>query len=302
MNMAQRKKALTQRGETLKQLGVNYRWSRIVLDETDQSTADAALDNSVEPDDDDGRKKRDPYGIPGDILRPGDRAPEAPGLRWVSTDRSSSLTEKSDSPLTSVFDLFGSTYHTALIFPPSSLTMDTVHSDSLKTIHAQIDAIIKSLDHVNRLSPAFDGLSPNERNPVKITEEPNRGSHGVARSPLIEKFVILAVPESSPSSPTQVGLTLTPQNEDILQSPASSNRTLIDTMGLARAAYVTNTARHRLRAERLHDEIRTGVNTDRSNEGHDELVVVLVRPDGVVGAFISSVQGVERYFSKLLLM
>ncbi|TDL23952.1 hypothetical protein BD410DRAFT_720172, partial [Rickenella mellea] len=82
------------RGKALHMLGINYRWSRIVVDE------------------------RTPRGVNGDELRchaygghdnslsAGDRAPEAPGL-VIPTERRE----------TSLFKVLKATHHTVLIFP-----------------------------------------------------------------------------------------------------------------------------------------------------------------------------------------
>ncbi|KZT72265.1 FAD/NAD(P)-binding domain-containing protein [Daedalea quercina L-15889] len=84
------------RGAHIKQLGVNYRWSPIVLDERNpvdkQQTVDAL----------------DVYGkLGGDgVPRAGDRAPDAPGLVEV----------KQGSGATRLFDIFGPTHHCVLIF------------------------------------------------------------------------------------------------------------------------------------------------------------------------------------------
>ncbi|KAJ7923513.1 hypothetical protein B0H13DRAFT_2230190 [Mycena leptocephala] len=58
------------RGGSLLMLGVNYRWSSIVVDEQDDDSAEGL---SLTP--------KDPYGIHIRGLRAGDRAPDAPALR-----------------------------------------------------------------------------------------------------------------------------------------------------------------------------------------------------------------------------
>ncbi|KDQ12569.1 hypothetical protein BOTBODRAFT_56631 [Botryobasidium botryosum FD-172 SS1] len=78
------------RGPHLRQLGVNYRWSTIVVDERTQA---------VEGDIDDA------YGLKGGILRAGDRAPDAPGLLDVQKEITITLHGE-----------FSPTLHTALIF------------------------------------------------------------------------------------------------------------------------------------------------------------------------------------------
>lgn len=90
---------VSRRPKSLDQLGVNYRWSNIVVDEnkpyTEQLEGGALA----------------AYGSDGDItLRAGDRAPEAPGLAIVNAKAT-----ESDST-TSLFSIFRPTLHTALIF------------------------------------------------------------------------------------------------------------------------------------------------------------------------------------------
>lgn len=82
------------RPRALLQLGVNYRWSSIVLDERHPYSAE------------DKSSALDPYGDDGNTdLHAGDRAPEAPGLVNVK-----------DRETTSFFSLFKPTRHTILLF------------------------------------------------------------------------------------------------------------------------------------------------------------------------------------------
>ena len=84
----------------LNQLGVNYRWSSIVVD---QST-----DSATGPD---TREAHSTYDVEaGGLLRAGDRAPDAPGLVKVDFDNQKS------SESTRLFMLLSPTYHTLLIF------------------------------------------------------------------------------------------------------------------------------------------------------------------------------------------
>ncbi|KAJ7580183.1 FAD binding domain-containing protein [Mycena floridula] len=79
------------RGKEFKQLGVNYRGSSIVVDEF--ASGDDVFD---------------PYGVfmvEGGPLRAGDRAPDAPALLNIA-----------ESKITSLFDTFGTSYHSILIF------------------------------------------------------------------------------------------------------------------------------------------------------------------------------------------
>ena len=82
------------RGGELLQLGINYRWSEIVIDERTKQN------NSVV----------NPYGNEGDPLQAGDRAPEAPKLKDLRAATGDADVE------TSFFRIFSPTQHTALIF------------------------------------------------------------------------------------------------------------------------------------------------------------------------------------------
>ena len=88
------------RGGDLRQLGVNCRWSSIVVDERTPKPESAANVN--------------PYGDGTDgTLRAGDRAPQAPGLVLVNGGASE----------TSFFDVFRPSHHTVLLFnTPGELT------------------------------------------------------------------------------------------------------------------------------------------------------------------------------------
>ncbi|PBK99860.1 hypothetical protein ARMGADRAFT_1074700 [Armillaria gallica] len=95
------------RGYELRQLGVNYRVSPVIVDET-----------PVE-----GEETVDPYRSGNDgTIRGGDRAPDAPGLVFVNDS----------SHKTSLFDVFGSSYHTVLIFSDKN----TAVLDALKSYPA----------------------------------------------------------------------------------------------------------------------------------------------------------------------
>ncbi|KZT07593.1 monooxygenase [Laetiporus sulphureus 93-53] len=104
-----------QRRDHMRQLGVNYRWSSIVLDERTPASAPDAVKEPV-----------DVYGINSDgVPRAGDRAPDAPGLVDVQS-------RDVDSQPTSLFDTFSLTRHTVLIFSPddteAGLVLEAVRS------------------------------------------------------------------------------------------------------------------------------------------------------------------------------
>jgi hypothetical protein len=84
----------------LNQLGVNYRWSSIVVD---QSTDSVTGPNA--------REAHSAYDVEaGGLFLAGDRAPDAPGLVKVNFDNQKS------SESTRLFKLLSPTYHTVLIF------------------------------------------------------------------------------------------------------------------------------------------------------------------------------------------
>lgn len=95
-------RAAWQCGTRLKQLGINYRWSRILFDERYKSLSAQHAEAEVFY----------PYdtGAPSDPVRAGDRAPDATGL--VRLD----IGQDSDRQTTSLFDMYGPTHHTILIF------------------------------------------------------------------------------------------------------------------------------------------------------------------------------------------
>ncbi|KAF9804697.1 hypothetical protein IEO21_09274 [Rhodonia placenta] len=87
------------RSRDLKMLGVNYRWSSIVIDEGHPQEASEK-----------DKQLLDAYGADTrDGLHAGDRAPDAPGLALVEAGNVGSET-------TSLFRIFSSTRHTVLVF------------------------------------------------------------------------------------------------------------------------------------------------------------------------------------------
>ncbi|KAJ6485824.1 FAD binding domain-containing protein [Mycena sanguinolenta] len=85
------------RGGPLLMLGVNYRWSRIVVDEQDG-------ENTVEA------TPMDPYGVRTRGLKAGDRAPDAPELKNIRRGQTLRM-----------FDVFDVTRHTVLVLSSSSI-------------------------------------------------------------------------------------------------------------------------------------------------------------------------------------
>ncbi|KAJ3862909.1 FAD binding domain-containing protein [Lentinula novae-zelandiae] len=81
------------RGTEFKQLGVNYRGSSTLVDETTDLTKDLI--------------RSDSYSLASDgVIHAGDRAPQAPDLEDLPANRAA----------TSLFDIFGPDHHTVLIF------------------------------------------------------------------------------------------------------------------------------------------------------------------------------------------
>ncbi|KAI6024605.1 FAD binding domain-containing protein [Pisolithus microcarpus] len=99
------------RGGKLYMLGVNYRTSPIIVDEfISTPTPRAEVVNSTYGDTQEG------------VLRAGDRAPDAPGLvATVPLDSAcaSGSRTKRVAGSTRIFDIFGSTHHTVIIFAPT---------------------------------------------------------------------------------------------------------------------------------------------------------------------------------------
>ena len=130
-------KAAWQRGTHLKQFGINYRWSSIVFDERYAST-DAQY-ASAEP--------LNAYGTEGDVVRAGDRAPNATGL--VRLDR------EGDAQSTDLFGIFGPTHHTAIVFGSESSAMEPI----LKSLKTYTPSTISSAVVYPRSTPAPKSLA-----------------------------------------------------------------------------------------------------------------------------------------------
>jgi hypothetical protein len=116
------KKALGKDESTLQlngnlfQLGVNYRWSSIVVDERKaieagrEAEEDAYMEDFQFDDDEDDEEKLDSYGVDHDgRLRAGDRAPDSSGLKVRSPVRLA-------KQVCQLFQIFASSHHTILIF------------------------------------------------------------------------------------------------------------------------------------------------------------------------------------------
>ena len=98
----------------LNQLGVNYRWSSIVVDQSTDSDAGPGT-----------REARSAYAVEAsELLRAGDRAPDAPGLV-------NKVNNQKPSESTRLFKLLSPTYHTVLIFAEAA------------NVHATLQAIAR---------------------------------------------------------------------------------------------------------------------------------------------------------------
>ena len=93
------------RDSTLSQLDINYRWSPVVYDIRGTKGRDA-----------DDMKARAYQGYPGEDVRAGDRAPNAPGL-VDETDKETAL-----------FEIFKPYFHTLLVFKPADTGVENIVS------------------------------------------------------------------------------------------------------------------------------------------------------------------------------
>ena len=102
----------------LNQLGVNYRWSSIVVDQNTDSESGTGPG---------AREAHSAYDVEAvGPLRAGDRAPDAPGLVKVSPDNQKS------GESTKIFELLSPTYHTVLIFAEAVDVHATVQAVTAK--------------------------------------------------------------------------------------------------------------------------------------------------------------------------
>lgn len=139
-----------QNGGTLFQLGVNCRWSSIVMDERKaveaarEAEEDALMEDYDLYDEDD--EKIDSYGTEFDgRLRAGDRAPDASGLVKYGTSKPVLKTY----PL---FQIFAVTHHTALLFA------DFVECEEvLRELRRYPKGLVKSVVIVRRRRPCPPG-------------------------------------------------------------------------------------------------------------------------------------------------
>lgn len=161
------------RGRDLFQLGVNYRWSSIVVDERTPKPKEPGEVN--------------PYGDGSDgSLRAGDRAPDAPGLLPVN----------GGAP-TSLFDLFGPDHHTVLLFSLPAEESERVFAVTRKYSDSLIKSVVLSakgtptpkvvgqLDvaAVDQDGHAFAGYQVQLEKPTIVIVRPDGVVGGVVYSP-----------------------------------------------------------------------------------------------------------------------
>lgn len=136
-------KPALQSASHLKQFGVNYRWSSIVLDERFSRSPGDALD---------------PYGLQsGDTLLAGDRAPNAMGLVRISN--AGTVPE-----MTNLFNIFSPAQHTALIFGGNASVMASIIARYLQGVVASIAVLTSAtaavpIDGANTTLQDRDGVA-----------------------------------------------------------------------------------------------------------------------------------------------
>ncbi|KAJ3822114.1 FAD binding domain-containing protein [Lentinula raphanica] len=200
------------RGFELRMFGINYRGSSIVVDEVDPPAV-----------------VLDPYKVsPDEPVRGGDRAPQAVGLQIIRR----SANNIDDAPsTTTLFDVFDTTKHTALVFvgPP-------------------IEGLTSSLEAVQEVVKSLGGYP-------------------------LETMRIMVVHSQDTTSQSLVdGL-----DGEVLE--------VKDTEGHAYTTYLRGIAQSELSA---------------LDAGQKRPVVIIVRPDGHVGAMVRGVEGIEKYKRSLL--
>jgi hypothetical protein len=99
------------RGGELMQLGVNYRWSSIILNEVSEAQAVGSYPEAP--------KNAYSAGSDGGVVKAGDRAPDAPALVVLAAK------EGEKGEMTRLFDIFKPHRHTVLIFLGEGAAMET---------------------------------------------------------------------------------------------------------------------------------------------------------------------------------
>ncbi|KZT69631.1 monooxygenase [Daedalea quercina L-15889] len=125
------------RGGEIHMLGVNCRWSSIIVDERTPKEATPV----------------DPYGVTRfctDAVRAGERAPDAPGLVVLGAAADST----NGAQKTSLFNIFASSYHTVLIFGDGTSKAGRILS-VLQAYPAELLRMV--LVHTERLTSSIPG-------------------------------------------------------------------------------------------------------------------------------------------------
>ena len=144
----------------LNQLGVNYRWSSIVVDQSTDFSAGS-----------EARKAHSAYDVePGGIVRAGDRAPDAPGL-----------VEEESSESTRLFKLLSPTHHTALIFaeaaasdiPATLAVIGKYHKDLVRTVVLRAGTTNTALELEDAACDVFEDRDGHAYNAYKGAEGAN---------------------------------------------------------------------------------------------------------------------------------
>lgn len=128
--------------QVLQQLGVNYRSSSIVVDDTqDEETEKQTVTSAYETD---------------DVLRGGVRAPDAPELRVLHS---------SSATTTRLFDIFHSTHHTVLFLLPKT------DSDATVEMPAVLDSLARLQVGAARTVAIYaKGSAPKNDSPASRTD------------------------------------------------------------------------------------------------------------------------------------
>jgi hypothetical protein len=163
-----------QRSKLIKQLGVNYRWSDIVIDERD--LARQGLNGEA--------ARLTAYGIenadPTDV-RAGDRAPDAPVADLSQGGKATTL-----------FKLFDPSKHTALIFTPDANTSSPVEGvlEVLTAFGPNINTFI--------VARAADEKLPNDAGVLVDTDGDTRKAYGVIKTTDVQSraTIVIVRPDS----------------------------------------------------------------------------------------------------------
>ena len=146
-----------QRPKALHQLGVNYRFSDLVLDEQPTSNDEQSVSAAYRPED-------------PTVLRAGDRAPDAPGLSPLQLTRDGPGEEyvEPGAGTTTIFDIFKPTVHTVLVFVGTMnitdiietlRTFTTVPKDALQVVCIVPQEYQTSIDLVSLGSALADATT-----------------------------------------------------------------------------------------------------------------------------------------------